>query len=122
MLINNSDLQMILDIIPADRIRLLSEVESQLDETLLKQQLERGCIDVARLSAYLVDLLSRLCAPCREEQLNKIRHAKDLVETLRFVSSYFLLELQERRPLSILELILKFGACCEVIVMFLFTF
>uniref|UniRef100_F1L0Q4 T-complex protein 11-like protein 1 n=1 Tax=Ascaris suum TaxID=6253 RepID=F1L0Q4_ASCSU len=75
--------KMILDIIPADRIRLLSEVESQLDETLLKQQLERGCIDVARLSAYLVDLLSRLCAPCREEQLNKIRHAKDLVETLR---------------------------------------
>uniref|UniRef100_A0A915B0L5 T-complex protein 11-like protein 1 n=1 Tax=Parascaris univalens TaxID=6257 RepID=A0A915B0L5_PARUN len=75
--------KMILEIIPADRIRLLSEVESHLDETLLKQQLERGCIDVARLSAYLVDLLSRLCAPCREEQLNKIRNAKDLIETLR---------------------------------------
>ncbi|VDK26399.1 unnamed protein product [Anisakis simplex] len=74
---------MIFEVIPEDRVRLRDEVESNLDEKLLKQQIDNGCFEVDRVTTYLVELMSRLCAPVRDEQLKKIREAENIVDILR---------------------------------------
>ncbi|VDM41634.1 unnamed protein product [Toxocara canis] len=77
--------KMILEVIPDDRVRLRSEVDAELDETLLRQQLDEGCLDVNRISTYLLDLIGRLCAPCRDEELKKIHGIENIVDILRSI-------------------------------------
>ncbi|VDK22442.1 unnamed protein product, partial [Anisakis simplex] len=64
--------KMIFEVIPEDRVRLRDEVESNLDEKLLKQQIDNGCFEVDRVTTYLVELMSRLCAPVRDEHIKVI--------------------------------------------------
>ncbi|MFH4975463.1 hypothetical protein AB6A40_002172 [Gnathostoma spinigerum] len=70
-------------LIPENLTRLREELQSRLDETILRQQFEKGLLEFKPISEYIIGLLSRLCAPVRDEMIAKLRKETDLVNILR---------------------------------------
>ncbi|XP_008570635.1 PREDICTED: T-complex protein 11 homolog isoform X1 [Galeopterus variegatus] len=63
--------------------RLRSEVEEALDMDFLKQKAEYGALDVPYLSKYILNLMTLLCAPVRDEAVQKLENITDPVRLLR---------------------------------------
>uniref|UniRef100_A0A2K5DMZ3 T-complex 11 family, X-linked 2 n=1 Tax=Aotus nancymaae TaxID=37293 RepID=A0A2K5DMZ3_AOTNA len=62
---------------------LRNEIEEALDTDLLKQEAEHGALDVPRLSNYILNLMALLCAPVRDEAVQKLETITDPVRLLR---------------------------------------
>ncbi|KAM3719521.1 T-complex protein 11-like protein [Dirofilaria immitis] len=77
--------KMILDLLTQQHVRLRSEIECMLDINLLKQQAENKCLDIRQLFESIVELLSRLCAPARDELVNDLRKKTDNIDMLKGV-------------------------------------
>lgn len=76
---------MIMDLLTPQHVRLKMEIDSRLDEQILRQQVDKDCLDWPRLSEYIIDLLARLCAPVRDEMVSKLREKTDIVDILRYI-------------------------------------
>lgn len=63
--------------------RLRNEIEEALDTDLLKQEAEHGALDVPHLSNYILNLMTLLCAPVRDEAIQKLEAITDPVQLLR---------------------------------------
>nr|XP_030726985.1 T-complex protein 11 homolog isoform X3 [Globicephala melas] len=63
--------------------RLRSEIEEGLDMNLLKQEAEHGALNVPRLSKYILNMMTLLCAPIRDEAVQKLENVTDPVRLLR---------------------------------------
>nr|XP_006983182.1 T-complex protein 11 homolog [Peromyscus maniculatus bairdii] len=63
--------------------RLRSEIEEALDMDFLHQQAERGDLDVTYLSKYILNMMVLLCAPVRDEAVQKLESITDPVRLLR---------------------------------------
>ncbi|XP_013221708.3 T-complex protein 11-like X-linked protein 2 [Ictidomys tridecemlineatus] len=63
--------------------RLRNEIEKALDMDLLKQETERGALNVYHLSKFTLDLMSLLCAPVRDEAVQNLKSITDPVQLLR---------------------------------------
>ncbi|XP_030874406.1 T-complex protein 11 homolog [Leptonychotes weddellii] len=61
--------------------RLRNEIEEALD--LLKQEAEHGALDVPHLSNYILNLMTLLCAPVRDEAVQKLESMTDPVQLLK---------------------------------------
>lgn len=74
---------MVLDLLSPQHVRLRSQIECMFDVDLLKQQVEKKCLDVRSLFESIIELLSRLCAPARDDLVNSLREKSDSVDMLR---------------------------------------
>nr|XP_023396964.1 T-complex protein 11 homolog isoform X1 [Loxodonta africana] len=63
--------------------RLKNEIEEALDMDLLKQEAEHGALDVPHLSSYILNLMTLLCAPIRDEEVQKLENITDPVHLLK---------------------------------------
>ncbi|XP_042794455.1 T-complex protein 11 homolog isoform X1 [Panthera leo] len=63
--------------------RLRSDIEEALDTELLQQKAEHGALDVPHLSKYILDTMTLLCAPVRDEAVQKLENITDPVWLLR---------------------------------------
>ncbi|PNJ88743.1 TCP11 isoform 10 [Pongo abelii] len=63
--------------------RLRIEIEEALDMDLLKQEAEHGALKVLSLSKYVLNTMALLCAPVRDEALQKLENITDPVWLLR---------------------------------------
>ncbi|XP_057555625.1 T-complex protein 11 homolog isoform X3 [Hippopotamus amphibius kiboko] len=63
--------------------RLRSEIEEALDMDLLKQEAENGALNVPHLSKYILNMMTLLCAPVRDEAVQKLENITDPVRLLR---------------------------------------
>ncbi|XP_010962104.1 T-complex protein 11-like X-linked protein 2 isoform X2 [Camelus bactrianus] len=62
---------------------LRNEIEEALDMDLLKQEAEHEALDVPHLSNYILNLMIRLCAPVRDEAVQKLESITDPVQLLK---------------------------------------
>uniref|UniRef100_A0A8C6CIA7 T-complex 11 n=1 Tax=Moschus moschiferus TaxID=68415 RepID=A0A8C6CIA7_MOSMO len=62
---------------------LRDEIEETLDIDLLKQEAEHGALNVPHLSNYILNLMTLLCAPIRDEAVRKLQRITDPVQLLR---------------------------------------
>uniref|UniRef100_A0A8C5ZQT3 T-complex protein 11 X-linked protein 2-like n=1 Tax=Marmota marmota marmota TaxID=9994 RepID=A0A8C5ZQT3_MARMA len=62
---------------------LRNEIEKALDMDLLKQETERGALNVYHLSKFILYLMSLLCAPVRNEAVQNLKSITDPVQLLR---------------------------------------
>ncbi|XP_069571249.1 T-complex protein 11-like protein 1 [Brachyistius frenatus] len=67
--------------------RLRSRIDEVLDLPLIRQQAENGALDIGRLSQFVVGLMGSLCAPCRDEDIDKLKEFSDLVPLLKSIFS-----------------------------------
>ncbi|XP_070633509.1 T-complex protein 11 homolog isoform X3 [Bos indicus] len=63
--------------------RLRSEIEEALDMDLLTQEAEHGALNVPHLSKYILNMMTLLCAPVRDEAVQKLENISDPVWLLR---------------------------------------
>lgn len=78
--------QTLLSFLPADHGRLGSRIEEALDLPLIQQQAENGALDIGRLSQFIIWTMGSLCAPCRDDDVNKLKEITDIVPLLRSVN------------------------------------
>ncbi|XP_013772949.1 T-complex protein 11-like protein 1 [Limulus polyphemus] len=62
--------------------RLRTEIEEVLDVNLIKQQAEKGVLDVQKYAHFVLSVMARLCAPIRDQRIQEIM-------TMTEVSSLF---------------------------------
>ncbi|KAM8998967.1 T-complex protein 11 homolog isoform 1-T2 [Sarcophilus harrisii] len=63
--------------------RLKSQIEEVMDMELLKQEADHGALDVSHLSTYILSMMTMLCAPVRDEEVQKLESISDPVQLLR---------------------------------------
>lgn len=62
---------------------LRAQINEVLDLDLIKQQASHYILDISRLAQFVVGILSKLCAPARDEQAKKILQNEDLVDLFK---------------------------------------
>ncbi|KAJ0029558.1 hypothetical protein NQD34_004555 [Periophthalmus magnuspinnatus] len=65
--------------------RLRSRIDEVLDLPLIQQQAEKGALDIGQLSQFIVGMMGSLCAPCRDEDINKLKEITDIVPLLKSI-------------------------------------
>ncbi|KAK7891981.1 hypothetical protein WMY93_023944 [Mugilogobius chulae] len=65
--------------------RLRSRIEEVLDLPLIQQQAEKGALDIGQLSQFIVGMMGALCAPCRDDDINKLKEITDIVALLKSI-------------------------------------
>ncbi|CAG5117422.1 unnamed protein product [Candidula unifasciata] len=75
----------LLDILLPQHQRLREQIEEVLDMALIKQQMENEVFDFGYYAKYVTDIMSRLCAPARDENITEIRAIKDVVPKFRAI-------------------------------------
>lgn len=76
-------LQALLSFLLPGHGRLRSRIEEVLDLPLIQQQAENGALDIGQLSQFIVGMMGSLCAPCRDEDVNKLKEITDIVPLLK---------------------------------------
>ncbi|CAN9498645.1 unnamed protein product [Ophioblennius macclurei] len=69
------------------RSRLSSHIEEVLDLDLIRQQAQNGALDIGGLSRFIVDMMGSLCAPCRDQDVQKLKELADIVTLLKSIFS-----------------------------------
>uniref|UniRef100_A0A146LJJ9 T-complex protein 11-like protein 1 n=2 Tax=Lygus hesperus TaxID=30085 RepID=A0A146LJJ9_LYGHE len=64
-------------------VSVKNEVEEVLDVELMKQQLENQALDVNTYVQFIISVMSKICAPVRDEQLANLKKETDLVKMFR---------------------------------------
>ncbi|XP_014911340.1 T-complex protein 11-like protein 1 [Poecilia latipinna] len=67
--------------------RLCSRIEEVLDLPLIQQQAENGALNIGQLSQFVVEMMGSLCAPCRDEDVKKLRQITEIVPLLKAIFS-----------------------------------
>ncbi|XP_040475667.1 T-complex protein 11 homolog isoform X3 [Ursus maritimus] len=75
--------EILLSLLLPHQNRLRNEIEEALDMDLLKQEAEHGALDVPHLSNYILNLMTLLCAPVRDETVQKLESMTDPVQLLK---------------------------------------
>lgn len=67
--------------------RLRSQIEEVLDLPLIQQQAENGALDIGRLSQFIVWMMGSLCAPSRDEDIQKLKQTTEVLPLLKAIFS-----------------------------------
>ncbi|XP_056430614.1 T-complex protein 11-like protein 2 isoform X5 [Hyla sarda] len=65
--------------------RLRTQICEVLDVDLIRQQAEHNAVDIPKLGGYIVNIMSKLCAPVRDDDVKKLKASGDIVQMLRDV-------------------------------------
>ncbi|XP_063762351.1 T-complex protein 11-like protein 1 isoform X2 [Eleginops maclovinus] len=67
--------------------RLRTQIEEVLDLPLIQQQAEKGALDIGQLSQFIVRIMGSQCAPCRDEDIRKLKEITEIVPLLKAIFS-----------------------------------
>lgn len=62
--------------------RMRTQIMEVLDIDLIRQQADNDIIDIQRLASYIISTMGKLCAPVRDEEIQKLRQNTDNTVTL----------------------------------------
>ncbi|XP_063783913.1 T-complex protein 11-like protein 2 isoform X2 [Pseudophryne corroboree] len=65
--------------------RLRTQICEVLDVELIRQQSEHNTVDILKLGSYIINIMAKLCAPIRDDDVKKLKASGDIVEMLRDV-------------------------------------
>ncbi|KAK3098937.1 hypothetical protein FSP39_024473 [Pinctada imbricata] len=68
-------------------VRLKAQIEEVLDLDLIKQKMENDAFDIHYYANYVIDIMAKLCAPVRDEQVAALRQEKDVVPLFKSIFS-----------------------------------
>lgn len=58
-------------------------VNNVLDLDLIAQQSEQGIVDIQGYATYVIDIMSKICAPARDKDIERIKKVEGLVPILK---------------------------------------
>jgi hypothetical protein len=62
-----------------NHVKLRDQIEGVLDMELIKQQMDNQTFDYQQYGLFVVDTMSKLCAPARDSAIAELRQASDPV-------------------------------------------
>ncbi|XP_016967787.1 T-complex protein 11-like protein 2 [Drosophila biarmipes] len=65
--------------------RALAHINEVLDDSVIRQQAERGTLDFRSYANFVINILSRSCSPARDEAVAALREIDDVVDTFRSI-------------------------------------
>lgn len=78
----NYSFQNLLEILPTQG-KMKAHINEVLDIDLIRQKAENDALDVRYYGEFVVDLMSKLCAPARDEMVAQIREKEGVVALFR---------------------------------------
>lgn len=63
--------------------RLKQQITEILDTDLIKQQALQGVLDFKNYAQYVISVMSKLCAPVRDEKIKELTETEDVVDTFK---------------------------------------
>ncbi|TSQ92653.1 T-complex protein 11-like protein 1 [Bagarius yarrelli] len=65
--------------------RLKGQIEEALDLSLIQQQAENEALNISNVAQFIINTMGALCAPCRDEDICKLRDITDIVPLFRSI-------------------------------------
>lgn len=59
-----------------------TQIMEMLDVDLIRQQADNNAVDIQGLASSIITTMGKLCAPCRDEEVNKLQKSTENVVTL----------------------------------------
>ena len=56
-----------------------AHINEILDTKLIEQKIEHGAFDLHYYATFVISIMSKLCAPARDEQIAKLQELKEVV-------------------------------------------
>lgn len=81
-------LQNLLGLLLPQHKSLRSMINEFLDVELIKQKIEHDALDLQQYAQAVVDILSKLCAPVRDEQVQALLNVTSIVDMFRYIVWY----------------------------------
>lgn len=63
--------------------RLHNQICEVLDIDLIRQQAEHSAVDIQGLANYVINIMGKMCAPVRDEDIRELKATTNIVEMLR---------------------------------------
>ncbi|ELU14255.1 hypothetical protein CAPTEDRAFT_97119, partial [Capitella teleta] len=79
------------EILLPQHTRVRAEIKEVIDLQLIEQQADAGTLDFHQYATFVVDMMAKLCAPARDEEVAKLREITEIVPL--FQSIFRVLEL-----------------------------
>ncbi|KYQ54507.1 T-complex protein 11-like protein 1, partial [Trachymyrmex zeteki] len=73
------------ELVPPHNARIKENIREVLDLDLIKQQAEKGVLDFHHYGQYIISIMSKICAPVRDEKIRELSQLVDIVETFKGV-------------------------------------
>ncbi|XP_026561739.1 T-complex protein 11-like protein 1 [Pseudonaja textilis] len=67
--------------------RLRNQITEALDLDLIKQEAENGALDISKLAEFIIGMMGTLCAPARDEEIQKLKDIREIVPLFRAIFS-----------------------------------
>lgn len=75
---------MLLSLLLPNHVKFREQIDNVLDMDLIKQQMDRCVFDYKEYARFLIDVMSKLCAPARDTNIDQLRRlVDDPVEVFR---------------------------------------
>lgn len=75
--------QALLSLLLPNHIKFREQIENILDLELIKQQMDKNTFDYEHYSNFLIQIMSKLCAPARDNIIENLKNLKDPVEMFK---------------------------------------
>ncbi|XP_029166692.1 T-complex protein 11-like protein 1 isoform X2 [Nylanderia fulva] len=73
------------ELVPPQNARIKENIREVLDLDLIKQQAEKGVLDFHHYAQYIISVMSKICAPVRDERIKELSQQVDIIETFKGV-------------------------------------
>ncbi|XP_050454121.1 T-complex protein 11-like protein 1 isoform X2 [Cataglyphis hispanica] len=73
------------ELVPPQNSRIKENIREVLDLDLIKQQAEKGVLDFHHYAQYIISVMSKICAPVRDERIKELSQQVDIIETFKGV-------------------------------------
>lgn len=83
MILLNEVKENLLSILMPHHTRILNQINEVLDIALIQQQAENDALDFKYYAQYIISVMSRLCAPVRDEKIKELASLTDVVSVYR---------------------------------------
>ncbi|XP_013910140.1 PREDICTED: T-complex protein 11-like protein 1 [Thamnophis sirtalis] len=67
--------------------RLRNQITEALDLELIKQEAENDALDISKLAEFIIGMMGTLCAPSRDEEIQKLKDIREIVPLFRAIFS-----------------------------------
>jgi hypothetical protein len=75
--------QGLLSLLLPNHVRFREQIGNVLDMELIKQQMDKNMFDYKQYSLFIIEVMSKLCAPARDVEIEKLKSFEDPVDIFR---------------------------------------
>lgn len=63
--------------------RALEHINEILDESIIRQQAEKGVLDFRSYADFVIQIMAKSCAPARDDVVQQLKKIEDVVDTFK---------------------------------------